>query len=164
MIGKFQSLAVVAAIAFAFGGATGGSMAYKKGVADEQKETNRVKEASAKLLNLRIGERDQCHAEVAKINQANADQVLALLEEFKADQSRLERAIKASQRATERAAEQQSAATQTLLYAREKIQHAIDECTRAGVPDDIVSVLNDIAATAEIRDSDMSTTTDNSRP
>lgn len=96
--------------------------------------------------NVCVVERDQARAEVDKFNTT----VKAQLEEFAAllvaDADARTAALDQVNRAARVAASEARAAGEKAAQAREVIQNVADQCARAGVPDDVVRMLNDIIA------------------
>ena len=150
---SFQTTLIAGAAAFLLGGVAGAKIGHARGEASAAGDMKDLRTACERVETRLVTERDQARGELSKVNAATAAQVEALAKAVKADSVRRDQAAAANAKLAARAAEQSRAATETLLYAREKIQHAIDECTRAGVPADFVRVLNDLAATASL-DSD----------
>lgn len=117
------------------------------------REMKQARENSIALIDRQIQERrvceverDQARAEVEKFNTT----VKAQLEEFAAllvaDTEARTEALARVDRAARQAASEAKAAGEKAAQAREVIQNVADQCARAGVPDDVVRLLNDIIA------------------
>lgn len=93
-----------------------------------------------------IKERDQAQAEVAKFNDTVRLQLEEFAELLMADTEARNAALAKVDRAARQAASEAKAAGEKAAQAREVIQNVADQCARAGVPDDVVRMLNDIIA------------------
>lgn len=112
-----------------------------------------VRRASEKVITAKLGEirtltleRDQARAEVAKVNAETARQYAELKTLLTADaDARAAAAVKVEAAAT-KAAKEAKLAGERVLLAKEVIQNVADACARAGVPDDVVRMLDSILA------------------
>lgn len=103
----------------------------------------KIDEKDAEIRVLTV-EKAQAHAEVAKVNETTARQYLELQQLLTADQAKRDEAATRVEAAARQAAANAKDAAAKSQAAREVIQHVADQCARAGVPDDVVRVLNDI--------------------
>lgn len=125
-----------------------------RGVIDSaecDKRVNEVKEAAAKLIDKKDGEmtvlrveKAQAQAEVAKVNAETMRQLQELQTLLAADRVKRDEASARVEKAAQQAAANAKEAAAKALAAREVIQNVTDQCARAGVPNDVVRVLNDI--------------------
>ena len=118
----------------------------KRVAALERAAATLIDKKDAEILVLGT-EKAQAQAEVAKVNSAT----LAQFEEMKllltADQAKRDAAAVRVEKAAQQAALNARDAAAKSIEARKVIQNVADQCARAGVPDDVVRVLNDILAT-----------------
>lgn len=89
-------------------------------------------------------EKAQAQAEVAKVNSETLRQFNELQLLLTADQAKRDEASARVEAAARQAAANARDAATKAQAAREVIQNVADQCARAGVPDDVVRVLNDI--------------------
>lgn len=120
-----------------------------------QKQITRVKEIADGLINSQqqeiltlTAEKAQAQAEVAKVNAETMRQFEALQAMLTADQLKREEASELVARAANQAARDARTAATRAEAAREVIQNVADKCAAAGVPDDVVELLNGILAPA----------------
>lgn len=124
---------------------------HERGFADgSQARSIQVVEARAWARKLMV-ERDQARAEVTKVNEAVAQQTAAILERLDADSTLREEAQRRVERAARQAAQEARQAAERSQQAREVIENVADECARAGVPQSVLGVLNDIVAGGDTR-------------
>jgi hypothetical protein len=104
----------------------------------------KIKDTANGLINKLQTERDQARAEVVKYNAATAAQLAANQAALTADSvariaasERMEKLLQQTSRDARAAADRSDA-------AREVIKNVADQCARAGVPADVLSVLNAI--------------------
>jgi membrane protein involved in colicin uptake len=147
--GMLVSAGVAALVAFGAGWKFGGdSQAVKC-----QKDIAHVRKVAEDLINVKLqeimtlqAEKAQAQAEVAKVNDTTRKQFEELQTLLAADQfKREEAAIKVERAANQAARDARDAATRAQA-AREAIQNVADKCAAAGVPDDVLSMLNSILA------------------
>lgn len=111
----------------------------------------KVMAASAKLIDAKDGEIRtlqvevaQARGEVDKVNAETLRQFAELQALLTADQAKREAAAARVERAAQQAAVNAKDAALKSQAAREVIQNVADQCARAGAPDDVVRVLNDL--------------------
>lgn len=149
--GMVVSAAVAGLLAFGAGWKVGGdSQAVKC-----QKEVARVREIANNLINQQQqeiltlqAEKAQAQGEVAKVNAETNRQLEALAAMLTADQMKREEAAALVATAANQAARDARTAASRAAEAREVIQNVADKCAAAGVPDDVVELLNGILAPA----------------
>lgn len=110
-----------------------------------------VMKASAELIDRKDSEIHvlqievaQARAEVVKVNETTRKQYEELQALLSADQIKRDEAAARVEAAARQAAANAKDAALKSQAAREVIQNVADQCARAGVPDDVVRVLNDI--------------------
>jgi membrane protein involved in colicin uptake len=110
-----------------------------------------VMKASADLIDKKDGEIGvlqievaQARGEVVKVNETTRKQYEELQALLSADQVKRDEAAARVEAAARQAAVNAKDAAAKAQLAREVIQNVADQCARAGVPDDVVRVLNDI--------------------
>lgn len=142
---------VLAAVSFGAGMKVGADGEARQ--TEEKIET--VKKASAKLIDEKLqeiltlqAEKAQALAEVAKVNATTMAQFQELQAILAADQVARTEASARVEAAAKDAARQARTAGERAQAAREVIQNVADQCARAGVPDDVVRMLNGILAPA----------------
>jgi len=132
-----------------------GGLGMKAGALLEQahstRELERHDKAAAKLIEKKDGEigtlgteKSQCAAEVAKYNAASAEQVEKNRLVDEADRAARQAASQRMERLIIQASKDARDAAERSDRAREVILNVSDQCARAGVPADVLSVLNDI--------------------
>lgn len=146
MIANIQTLAIAAVAGVALGAVGGGYTAYGWGKAAMAREAAAERKAAEKIINRTLAERDQARAEVDKVNAAIAAQVRELAAILSADQVERAEAAKRMEAAAVKAAAEAKRAGERALAAREVIQNVADQCARAGVPADVLRVLNDFGS------------------
>lgn len=160
MIG-WQGMAIGAAAIAGFSGyfawRTGDAMGYDRGLGHAADKIRPVIEKMDAEIATLSAEKDQAQAEVAKVNETTARQFAELQGLLTADQAKREEAAARVEKIAAEAAREARQAGQRALAARELIQNVADECARAGVPADVLRVLNDIldAPPAVVRDGAM---------
>jgi hypothetical protein len=102
-----------------------------------------IDEKDAEILVLKA-EKVQAQGEVAKVNAETLRQFNELQALLTADQAKRDEAAARVEAAAKQAAVNARDAAAKAQAAREIIQNVADQCARAGVPDDVVRVLNDI--------------------
>lgn len=147
MIGKYLIAGGVVAAFLA--GAWSGRMLTIGGQADRiiaaQEQTRLTAENSTRLLEAVRGERDQCRAEVEAANRANATLTRELNTALAEDRQRRDAALAEIRRAAQAAEASGARIEQQTEQARQIIATVSDACVRAGVPADVVGLLNAIA-------------------
>jgi Na+-translocating ferredoxin:NAD+ oxidoreductase RnfC subunit len=110
-----------------------------------------LEKAAAKLIDQKdaeilvlSAEKAQAQAEVTKVNAETLRQFNELQVLLTADQAKRDEAAIRVEAAAKQAAVNARDAAAKAQAAREIIQNVADQCARAGVPDDVVRVLNDI--------------------
>lgn len=149
MLTGFQGMAVAAAVAgiaaFGVGWKVGGDnqkaqcdkqIAVIKKVADDL-----INSQQQEILTLQA-ETAQAQGEVAKVNAETHRQFAELQALLTADQTKREEASARVAQAANQAARDARTAAQRADAAREVIQNVADKCASAGVPDDVVQLLN----------------------
>lgn len=133
----------------AFGGGMSFGKWLEKGACEKRIEA--VKEAAAELIDKKDAEittlgleKAQAQAEVAKVNAETLRQFNELQTLLSADQVKRDEAATRVEKAAQLAAANARDAAAKASEARKVIQNVADQCARAGVPDDVVRVLNDI--------------------
>lgn len=124
---------------------------FEKGACEKRVEA--VEKAAATLIDkkdaeivlLRV-EKAQAQAEVAKVNAETLRQFEEMKTLLTADQAKRDEAAARVEKAAQQAALNARDAAVKSTEARKVIQNVADQCARAGVPDDVVRVLNDILA------------------
>lgn len=116
-----------------------------------QTRIEKVMAESAKLIDAKDGEIRtlqvevaQARGEVDKVNAETLRQFTELQALLTADQAKREAAAARVERAAQQAAVNAKEAALKSQAAREVIQNVADQCARAGAPDDVVRVLNDL--------------------
>jgi hypothetical protein len=109
----------------------------------EKAAASLIDKKDAEILTLRA-EKAQAQAEVAKVNAETLRQFNELQVLLTADQAKRDEAAARVEAAAKQAAVNARDAAAKAQAAREIIQNVADQCARAGVPDDVVRVLNDI--------------------
>lgn len=141
------------ALAGVAGLALGGVIGVKGGVDLEKlntvKQVNAVKVAAAKVLDTQIAEtktvtteRDQARAEVDKFNRATTAQAAATLAAAQDDLAKRDAAGRRMETLLQQTSRDARAAAERSDAAREVIKNVADQCARAGVPADVLSVLD----------------------
>jgi delta 1-pyrroline-5-carboxylate dehydrogenase len=158
--------AAIALVAGGLGAKAGGDLTAAK-LNREHAAAMKKLHDTADALTTKLGvERDQARAEVRKINEATAAQLAANQAALTADAAtraaaadRMERLLQQTSRDAKAAAERSDA-------AREVIKNVADQCARAGVPPDVLSVLNAIIdpPQAGLRDRAMPASQGHDRP
>lgn len=148
---NWQTTLIGAAIAAIVAGGIGfqAGKVLERGACQGRIET--VMRESAKLIDAKDAELTtrgievaQARAEVAKVNAETLRQFNELQTLLTADQAkRDEAALRVEAAARQAAANAKDAAAKSQL-AREVILNVADQCARAGAPDDVVRVLNDL--------------------
>lgn len=109
----------------------------------EKAAASLIDQKDAEILTLGA-EKAQAQAEVAKVNAETLRQFNELQVLLTADQAKRDEAAIRVEAAAKQAAVNARDAAAKAQAAREIIQNVADQCARAGVPDDVVRVLNDI--------------------
>lgn len=119
----------------------------------------------AEISTLQVEVR-QAQAEVQKVNETTARQLSELQALLTDDQVKREEASARVEKIAAEAAREARQAGQRALAAREVIQNVADQCARAGVPPDVLRVLNDIldGTDAPVRDGAMPSGAGAARP
>lgn len=141
---------------------------------DCSKKIEAVKKASAKLIDAKLqeiltveAERDQARAEVAKVNASTAQQLADIQKLLADDQVKREEASARVEAAAKEAARNAKAAGDRAQAARDLMATITDKCAGAGVPDDVLRMLNGIldpAAKAGVGDRSMPSGAGQGRP
>lgn len=153
---NFQMLAYGAAGGAALAAMTVWPMAHGAGEAKAERAAMTQRAAAERVINRVLAERDQARAEVEKVNAAIAAQIKELAAIMSADQAERTAAGARMEAAARMAAREAKQAGERALAAREVIQNVADQCARAGVPADVVRVLNDIIGKTDVGDSGVS--------
>jgi hypothetical protein len=140
----FKLIGMAAAGGAVLAGLTAWPLAHGAGFEKAAKAHKEELDATKRVANRLLAERDQARAEVDKTNAAIAAQVAELAKLMSADQVERTAAALRMEAAATSAAKEAKLAGQRALAAREVIQNVADQCARAGVPDDVVRVLRDI--------------------
>lgn len=140
--------AAVAAVVAGGAGMTFGRW-LEKGACDKRVAV--VEKAAASIIDrkdseiMTLGaEKAQAQAEVAKVNAETLRQFEEMKTLLTADQEKRDQAALRVEAAAKQAAVNARDAAVKAQEARKVIQNVADQCARAGVPDDVVRVLNDI--------------------
>lgn len=137
------ALAVAGATGY-FAWRTGDQMGFDRGLGAAAAKIRPVIQAKdAEIATLKI-ETAQAQAEVAKVNETTARQYAELQALMTSDQAKRDEASARVEKIAAEAAREAKQASQRALAAREVIQNVADTCARAGVPPDVLRVLNDI--------------------
>lgn len=114
-----------------------------------------VRKAAEGIINVKLqeiltlqAEKSQAVSEVAKVNATTRKQFEDLQAMLAADTVKREEASARVEKAATQAARDARDASTRAQAAREVIKNAADKCAAAGVPDDVVRMLNGIRATA----------------
>lgn len=144
-------------VGVSYGWTTGYNRAFDNAERDAQARADKRIEQAEKevaaasiVIDRTVLERNHCFDEVEKINAAHAATEAAYDKALADDEKARRRAEHRNQIAERQAQEQLAEATQKLLDAGKVLIDAADECASARVHDNLVGVLNDIAATANI--------------
>lgn len=144
MIFNLQAMAIggvaIAAVAGGLGVKAGSDLAK----VHEVKAIEQVKKTANGLINTLQAERDNARAEVKKFNDASAAQVTATLAAADADKTKRDQASARMEKVLLQVSVDARAAAERADAAREVIKNVADQCARAGVPPDVLSVLNTI--------------------
>ena len=143
------------AIGAALGGLVLGGAGLQLGKSMERSACDKrlevVQRAAASLIDAKdreilvLGaEKAQAQGEVAKVNAATLAQFEEMKQLLTADQAKRDAAAVRVEAAAKQAALNARDAAAKSIEARKVIQNVADQCARAGVPDDVVRVLNDI--------------------
>lgn len=146
---KVWFILLVAGAVFALGTVTGRMMG-RAGVLDRvieaQEQTRLTAENGTRIINARTGERDQCRAEVEKINATNAALSKELSIQLMKDRTQREAALKRIEESTQLALASSERLEVRTQEAREIIATVQDACVRAGAPPSVVELLNYLVA------------------
>lgn len=112
-----------------------------------------VRKAAEEVINAKLqeiltltAEKAQAQAEVAKVNETTHRQFAELQTMLSADAVKRDEASAKVEKAATQAARDAREASARAQAAREVIQNVADKCAAAGVPDDVVRMLNGVLA------------------
>lgn len=147
MFWKYAAIAIaVAGTSFAAGGKFGQWASdghWAKVRAEDARQTAQVLAEATARLNAAIGEREQCRAEVAKVNEATAKQATKVTQLIVADQSQRKEATRRAEVREQQREARLAAAFSTLDELRRLIDEgAFQGCANERIGDDIVGMLN----------------------
>lgn len=112
-----------------------------------QEQTRATAERASNLLEIARGETEQCRAELTAINAANAELSSELNRVIEEDRQKSAQTLAAIKRAAEAAAASGERLEQRAEHVRAVIETVSDACVSAGVPADVVGMLNTIDPT-----------------
>jgi hypothetical protein len=153
MLTGLQGMLVSAGVAGLLAFGAGWQLSADRQKAECQKQVAVIKKVADDLINSQQqeiltlqAETAQAQSEVAKVNAETHRQFAELQALLTADQLKREEASALVAQAANQAARDARTAAQRADAAREVIQNVADKCASAGVPDDVVQLLNGILA------------------
>ncbi len=147
MMGIKTSL-IAAALSGTLAFSSGWKLGHVRGESAGDREVQELKETATGIMRRLKAERDQCHGQVGKWNDSVEDMRASLERQLERIDGSTRLAAEQSRRAADRALRQSEQAATAALNLQERIGDVADECARAGVSDDSVGLLRDIAAAA----------------
>lgn len=125
-----------------------GESAAQARIIQAQEQTRATAENASRIIEARTNERNQCWEEIEKVNLANQALTSELNQALAEDRVRRDAALERIREASEAAAASSQRLEAQTQEARKIIAEVSDACVRAGVPADVVGMLNAIAPSA----------------